>query len=89
MSGFQIPKIGDVSGLEDFIVSENLLPLGSLVYLVFCTSRYGWGFDKFLEEANTGSGIKFSKKIKFYITWILPLIVLGIWVVGYAQKFFK
>lgn len=89
LSGFQIPKIGDVSGLEDFIVSENLLPLGSLVYLVFCTSRYGWGFDKFLEEANTGSGIKFSKKIKFYITWILPIIVLGIWVVGYAQKFFK
>ena len=88
LSGIQIPKIGDIQGLEDFIVSDNLLPLGSLVYLVFCTSRYGWGFDNFIEEVNTGSGLKFPKSIRFYITWILPIVVIAIWCAGYVQKFF-
>ena len=86
-SGFQIPGIGNVQDIEDFIVSNNLLPLGSLVYLIFCTSRYGWGFENFLTEANTGSGVKFPKILRFYVSRILPLIVLGIWVVGYLQKF--
>lgn len=89
LSGIQFPKLGDIQSLEDFIVSDNLLPLGSLVYLVFCTCRYGWGYKNFIEEANTGSGLKFPSKIRFYITWILPLIVLGIWAVGYIQKFGK
>lgn len=89
LSFIKIPSIGDIQGLEDFIVSDNLLPLGSLVYLAFCTSRYGWGFKSFIEEANTGNGMKFPKKIRFYITWILPLIVIGIWCAGYAQKFFS
>lgn len=48
-----------IQDLEDFIVSNNLLPIGSLIYLLFCTSRYGWGWDKFQKEANAGSGIKF------------------------------
>jgi NSS family neurotransmitter:Na+ symporter len=86
-SGFSIPNIGNIQDIEDFIVSNNLLPLGSLVYLVFCTSRYGWGFDNFIAEANTGSGLKFPRAIKFYVTWILPLIVLVIWGAGYLQKF--
>lgn len=87
-SGFKIPGIGNIQDLEDFLVSNNLLPLGSLIYLMFCTSRYGWGFDNFLEEANTGSGIRFPKKLKYYVACILPVIVLGIWAVGYLQKFF-
>ena len=57
----------NVLDLEDFIVSNNLLPLGSLVYLLFCTSRYGWGFKNFMKEANTGSGMKFP-------AWVLSLI---------------
>ena len=88
LSFIQIPGVGNIQDLEDFIVSNNLLPLGSLVYLMFCTSRYGWGFENFLREANTGSGIKFPAKIRFYLARILPLIVLFIWLVGYAQKFF-
>ena len=52
--------------LEDFIVSNNLLPLGSLVYLAFCTSRYGWGFKKFLAEADEGRGIKFPAWARIY-----------------------
>ncbi len=89
LSGVQFAAIGNIQDLEDFIVSNNLLPLGSLVYLMFCTSRYGWGFKNFIAEANTGNGMKFPVQIRFYITWILPLIVLAIWLVGYAQKFFS
>ena len=86
-SNIVIPKIGNIQDIEDFIVSNNLLPLGSLVYLVFCTSRYGWGFDNFIQEANTGSGIKFPHALKFYVSCILPMIAIVIWAVGYLQKF--
>lgn len=75
----------DIMGFEDFLVSNNLLPLGSLVYLLFCVTRYGWGWKNFLKEANTGEGISFPKKIKFYLTFILPLIVLYIFVQGYIS----
>lgn len=88
-SGFQPLGAGsNVLDLEDFLVSNNLLPLGSLVYLAFCTSRYGWGFENFLEEANTGKGTKFPKWVRGYVTYILPLIVLFIFVQGYWSKFF-
>ncbi len=86
-SGFQVPHVGNIQDLEDFIVSNNLLPLGSVVYLLFCTSRYGWGWKNFLAEADTGNGLKFPGKLRFYFTWILPLIVLFIFVMGYIQKF--
>lgn len=75
--------------LEDFLVSNNLLPLGSLIYLSFCTSRYGWGWDNFIEEADTGKGIPFPKLIRFYATYILPLIVLYIFFNGYYAMFVK
>lgn len=75
--------------LEDFIVSNNLLPLGSLVYLFFCTAKSkGWGWNNFLNEADTGKGIKFPAWAKIYIKYILPIIVIYIWVQGYISKFF-
>ena len=74
--------------LEDFIVSNNLLPLGSLVYLLFCTSRYGWGFKNFLGEANEGKGIKFPVWARVYVSYIIPVVVLYIFVQGYSSKFF-
>ncbi len=77
----------NVLDLEDFIVSNNLLPLGSLVYLLFCTSKYGWGWNNFLKEADTGSGVKFPKWMRVYVSYILPLIVLFIFVQGYIAKF--
>lgn len=89
-SGFQ--PLGPGSGvldLEDFLVSNNLLPLGSLIYLAFCTSRYGWGWDNFIKEADTGEGLKFPKKLRFYFTYILPLIVLIIFINGYYALFFS
>ena len=75
--------------LEDFLVSNNLLPLGSLIYLSFCTSRYGWGWDNFIAEADTGKGIPFPKWIRFYATYILPLVVLYIFFNGYYAMFVK
>ena len=78
-----------VLDLEDFIVSNNLLPLGSLVYLLFCTSRYGWGWKNFLTEADTGNGVKFPKWSRIYVSYILPIIVLILFVQGYWDKIFK
>lgn len=77
-----------VQDLEDFIVSNNLLPLGSLLYLLFCTSRYGWGWDNFIAEADAGVGLKFPKAIRFYVSYILPLLILFIFITGWCQKFF-
>ena len=57
--------------LEDFLVSNNILPLGSLIFLAFCTTRYGWGWNKFIEEVDTGKGISFPKCMRFYATYIL------------------
>ena len=88
LSGFEPLGAGsNILDLEDFIVSNNILPLGSLVYLLFCTTKYGWGFEKFSEEANTGEGIRLPKAVRGYLTWILPLIVLLIFVQGYVSKF--
>lgn len=75
----------DIQGLEDFIVSNNILPIGSLIYLVFCTCRYGWGWKKFTEEADQGDGLKFPQWSKIYVSFVLPVIVLIIFVMGYLH----
>lgn len=88
-SGFQPFGEGSaVLDLEDFLVSNIWLPLGSLVYLLFCTTRYGWGWKNFKEEANEGGGMKVRDGIRFYVSYILPLIVLVIFVLGIKDKFF-
>lgn len=71
-----------VLDLEDFIVSYCLLPLGSLVYILFCTSKKGWGFDNFLAEANTGNGPKVARWLKPYFTYVLPLIIIFVFIMG-------
>lgn len=73
----------NIMDLEDFMVSNNLLPLGSLIYLVFCTTRYGWGWDNFFAEVNTGNGLKLPKWIRPYMTFVLPLIVLVVFVMSF------
>lgn len=78
-----------IMDLEDFLVSNNILPLGALVYVIFCTSRYGWGFKGFLEEVNTGAGLKFKKWMRIYLSYLLPFIILFIFVMGYLDKFFS
>ena len=71
--------------LEDFIVSNMMLPVGSLVYLLFCVTRYGWGFDHYLKEANTGEGIKMSGGVRFYVTFILPVLLFFLTVKGWIR----
>ena len=71
-----------VLDMEDFVVSNLLLPIGSLVYLLFCVTKWGWGFDKYLAEANRGSGLKLSPKLKPYFQWVLPVLILLILVQG-------
>ena len=72
----------DVLDSEDFIVSNLLLPLGSLVYLLFCTTKWGWGFDKYLAEANEGQGLKMPAWLKPYFQFVLPVLILVILVSG-------
>ena len=72
----------DILDTEDFLVSSLLLPIGSLVYLLFCVTKWGWGFDKYLAEANRGTGMKFSPKLKLYFQWILPILILIILIQG-------
>jgi NSS family neurotransmitter:Na+ symporter len=90
LSGFQPLGPGTcVLDLEDFLVSNNVLPLGSLVYLLFCVSRYGWGWDNFIKEADTGHGMKFPRWTKAYLNYVLPALVLIIFINGYYAMFFK
>ena len=82
-SGFQ--PLGPGTGimdLEDFMVSNLLLPLGSLIYVLFCVTRYGWGWDKFVAEANEGTGLKVANWMRPYMTFVLPAIVLVIFLMG-------
>lgn len=72
----------DVLDSEDFIVSNLLLPIGSLIYLLFCVTKWGWGFEKYCEEANTGDGIKISRKLKPYFQFILPILIVFILIQG-------
>ena len=74
--------------LEDFVLSNNLLPLGSMVYLMFCTFKKGWGWKNFSAEANTGVGLGISNKLRFYMSYILPIIVFVIFIWGYCEMFF-
>ena len=89
-SGFQpFGKGSTVLDLEDFIVSMNLLPLGSLMIVVFCTWKFGWGWKNAVEEINQGAGVKFPCKSYFYMKYILPLIIGIVFVMGYISMFFK
>lgn len=90
LSGFH--PLGDgtsVLDLEDFMISNLILPIGSLIYTLFCTSKYGWGWDNYIAEVNLGSGLKVPNKIRFYCKWVLPLITLIIIVNGLISVFFK
>ena len=86
-SGFAVPNIGDIQSLEDFIVSNTILPIGTIVYVLFCTSRRGWGWESFLAEVNAGRGLKLPRGIRGYVTYVLPLIIFAVLVQGYWAKF--
>ena len=90
LSGFQpLGAKTNILDLEDFIFSTTLLPVGSLIFLLFCISRYGWGWKNFIAEANTGEGFKFPRRARFYVTYILPLIIVLVFIKGYWDIFAK
>ncbi len=77
--------VGQILDIEDFLVSNLLLPLGSLVYLLFCVSKWGWGFDRYLEEANAGKGIKIPRALKPYFQFVLPVLILVVLLQGFLK----
>lgn len=78
-----------IMDLEDFLVSNIILPIGTLLFILFCVSKKGWGWDKFVEEANTGKGLKIKKFMRPYMTYVLPVIVLIVFVLGLYNFFNK
>lgn len=76
-----------IMDFEDFLVSNILLPVGSLLFVIFCTCRYGWGWKNFVAEANTGDGPKVANWMRLYMTYVLPLIVTAILVIGLVSFF--
>ena len=87
-SGVQLLGEGStIMDLEDFIVSNNLLPLGSLGYVLFCTRKNGWGWDAFIKEVNTGKGMKFPSALRGYVSYGIPAIIIIIYLKGYYDKF--
>ena len=82
-----LPKIGGIMDMEDFLVSNILLPIGSLIFIFFCTLKCGWGWDNFMAEANTGKGLKVKKWMKWYMTIVLPLVIIAIFALGLVSKF--
>ena len=88
LAGFEPLGAGTgVLDLEDFIVSNNLLPLGALVYVLFCTRKFGWGWDNFEAEINTGEGLKLPRWMRPYLQYVLPLLILFVFVMGYISMF--
>ena len=73
--------------LEDFLVSYNLLPLGSMIFVLFCVKKNGWGWENFRKETNDGKGLKISNKLQFYMTYILPAIIVIVYLKGYYDTF--
>lgn len=88
LSGIQpLGEGSTIMDLEDFIVSNNLLPLGSLGYVLFCTRKNGWGWDAFIEEANAGTGMKFPNGLRPYVAYGIPAIIIIIYLKGYYDMF--
>lgn len=84
LSGVAIPGIGDIQSIEDFLVSNNILPLGGLFLVMFVTSKRGWGWKNFLAEADTGEGLRFPAWSYRYMKYVLPVGIVVIFVLGYA-----
>ena len=90
LSGVQpLGEGSTIMDLEDFLVSYNILPLGGLIFVLFCVKKNGWGFSNFLEEANTGAGKKIPNWIRYYMTYVLPAIIVVVYLKGYYDTFVK
>ena len=82
-SAFQVPGIGDIQSLEDFVLSNNILSIGALVFLLFCTTKRGWGWKAFLAEVDKGDGMTFPAWARVYVSYVLPVLIVIVWVGGW------
>lgn len=82
-------KGSTILDLEDFLLSNNLLPMGGILFLLFCTRKYGWGWQNFLLETDQGLGPQFPRGMRVFLSWILPCLILALFIAGYIEKFFK
>ena len=80
-------KGSSILDLEDFIVSQNLLPMGAFAMALFCSLRYGWGWENFIAEVNTGKGMQFPSGLKSYFKYVLPALIGVVMAAGYFQIF--
>ena len=93
LDGFFAPALSWLGGgsqiidLEDFLVSQNILPIGGAIYVLFCMAKNGWGYEKFMAEANTGEGMKVPRSLRWYFTYLLPAIIAVVFILGYINKF--
>lgn len=83
-AGVEVPGIGNILDIENFLISNTLLPIGSLVLLLFCTRKRGWGWDAFIREADTGAGIGFPHWARLYVCYVLPCLIAVVFVAGYV-----
>ena len=83
LSDVVLPGVGNIQSIEDFLVSNNILPLGSLVFVFFCVSKRGWGWKNYLAEANAGKGVKFPSWLKGWMMVGVPILVIVILVMGW------
>ena len=84
LSDVVMPGVGDIQTVEDFLVSSNIMPLGSLVFVMFCVSRRGWGWKRFLAEANEGEGLKFPAWLLPWMRFGVPVLVVIILIMGWV-----
>ncbi len=82
LSNVHIIGARDILDSEDFIVSNILLPIGALIFLLFCCTKWGWGFDNYLAEANKGSGIKMARWFRHYFRFVMPVLIIAIFIFG-------
>ena len=82
-SGFEVPGIGNVQSLEDFLLSNNILLVGALVFLLFCVSKRGWGWESFIAEADAGTGARFPKAAYAYMKFVVPALIVVVFVAGW------
>ena len=83
-AGAEVPGIGNIQAVEDFLMSNNVLPLGALGFLLFCTTKRGWGWDAFVREADTGEGARFPRWARGYVRFVLPVLIIAVFVAGYV-----
>ena len=84
LKGVTIIGNKDILDSEDFMVSNLFLPIGAIIFLLFCVTKWGWGFDKYQEEVNTGEGVKLPSFLKYYFRFVLPVLIFILFLTGLA-----